>query len=101
MDFITKLPVFRGHDSILVVCDKFSKMLYFITTIEKIMAERLVKLFGDNMWKLHGLLESVISDRGPQFVAGLIKELNEMLGIEMKLSITFHLQIERERERTN
>ena len=91
MDFITKLPVFRGHDSILVVCDKFSKMLYFITTTEKIMAERLVKLFGDNMWKLHGLLESVISDRGPQFVAGLIKELNEMLGIEMKLSITFHL----------
>jgi len=49
VDFITKLPVFRGHDSILVVCDRFSKMLYFITTTEKIMAEELVKLFGDNM----------------------------------------------------
>ena len=34
------------------------------------------------MWKLHGLLESVISDREPQFAAGLTKELNKMLGIE-------------------
>jgi len=46
---------------------------------EKITAEDLVKLFRDNMWKLHGLPESVISDRGLQFVAGLMKELNEML----------------------
>ena len=47
------------------------------------------------MWKLHGLPESVISDRGPQFAVGLIKELNEILGIEMKLSTVFHLQINR------
>jgi len=52
-------------------------------------------LFKDNVWKLHGLLESVISDRGPQFAAGLMKELNEMLGIEMKLSTAYHLQTDR------
>jgi len=101
VDFITKLPVFRGHDSILVVCDRFSKMLHFIATTEKIMTEGLVKLFRDKMWKLHRLLESVISDRGPQFVAGLMKELNEMLEIEMKLSINLHLQTDRQTERTN
>ena len=43
------------------------------------------------MWKLHGLPESVISDRGPQFVAGLTRELNKMLGIETKLSIVYYL----------
>ena len=56
---------------------------------EKIMAEDLVKLFRNNVWKLHKLLESMISDRGPQFAAGLMKKLNEMLRIEMKLSIAF------------
>ena len=65
VDFITKLPVSRGHDSILVVCDRFSKMSHFVVTTEKIMAEGLAKLFRDNVWKLHGLPESVISDRGP------------------------------------
>ena len=34
----------------------------------------------------------MISDRGPQFAAELTKELNRMLGIETKLSMTFHSQ---------
>ena len=57
---------------------------------EKITAEGLARSFRNNMWKLHGLPESVISDRGPQFVAGLIRELNKMLGIETELSIVYH-----------
>ena len=51
---------------------------------EKIMVEELARLFRNNVWKLYGLPESVISDRRPQFVAGLMRELNEMLGIEIK-----------------
>jgi len=65
VDFIMKSPLLKGHDSILVVCDRFSKMSYFVVTIEKTTAEGLVRLFRDNMWKLHGLPESMISDRGP------------------------------------
>ena len=45
--------------------------------------------------------KSVILDRGPQFVAGLMKELNKMLGIETKLSMAYHLQTDRQTERTN
>ena len=62
VDFITKLPMSKGHDSILVVCDRFSKMFHFMATTEKTTVEGLAKLFRDNMWKLHGLPESVISD---------------------------------------
>ena len=47
----------------------------------------MARLFRDNVWKLHGLLESVISDKKFQFVAGLIKKLNKILGIETKLSM--------------
>jgi len=76
-------------------------MSHFIVITEKITVEDLVKLFRDNMWKLHGLPESVISDRGLQFVAGLMKELNEMLEIEMKLLMAFHLQTDRQTKRMN
>ena len=92
MDFITKLPVVAGKDAILVVCDRLSKMTHFVATTEGTSAEGLARLFRDNVWKLHGLLESVVSDRGPQFAVELTKELNRMLGIKTKLSTAFHPQ---------
>jgi len=53
------------------------------------------------MWKLYGLLESIISDKGSQFTVGLIWELNGMLGIESKLLIAFHPQTDGQIERMN
>jgi len=100
-DFITKLPLAQGYDSILVVVDRLTKMVYFIPTTEKMSVEGLAKLFRDNMWKLYGLPESIILDRGPQFAAELMKELNGMLGIESKLSTAFHSQTNRQTERVN
>ena len=101
VDFITKLPMSKDHGSILVVCDRFSKMSHFVVIIEKMMAEGLVRLFRNNVWKLHGLLESVISDRGLQFAAGLTKELNKMLGIETKLSMAYYPQTDSQTKKTN
>ena len=100
-DFITKLPLVQGYDSILVVVDRLTKMVHFIPTTEKMSAEELARLFRDNIWKLHGLPKSIISDRGPQFTARLIKELNEMLGIKSKLLTVFHPQTDRQTERVN
>ena len=71
-------------------------MSHFVATIEKMIAEGLVRILRDNVWKLHGLLESVISDRGPQFAAGLMKELNKILGIKTKLSTSYHPKTDRQ-----
>jgi len=101
VDFITKLPLAQGYDSILVVVDWFTKMAHFVPTTEKTMAEGLARLFWDNVWQLHGLPESIISDRGPQFTAGLMRELSKMLGIKTKLSTAFHLQTDEKTERMN
>ena len=65
VDFITKLLVVAGKDAILVVCDRLSKMTYFVATTEGTSAEGLARLFRDNIWKLYELLESVVSDREP------------------------------------
>jgi len=46
-DFIIKLPIAQGYDSILVVVDRLTKIVYFIPTIEKTSAEGLAKLFRE------------------------------------------------------
>ena len=98
VNFITKLPVVAGKDVILVVCDQLSKMTHFVAMTEGTSVEGLAKLFRDNVWKLHRLLESVVLDRGPQFVAELTKKLNRMLGIETRLSTAFHPQMDGQTE---
>jgi len=100
-DFITKLPLAQEYDLILVVVDRLTKIIHFIPTTEKTLAEGLARLFRDNVWKLHGLSESIISDRGPQFTTGLMRELNKMLGIKSKLSTAFHPQTDGQTERVN
>ena len=49
VNFIMRLLVSRGHDSILVIYDMFLKILHFITMTEKIIVEDLAKLFRDNI----------------------------------------------------
>jgi len=84
-----------------VVVDRLTKMVHFILTIKKTLAEGLARLFRDNVWKLHGLPESTISDKGPQFIAGLIKKLNKILGIKSKLSTAFYPQTDGQTKRMN
>jgi len=96
-----KLPLAQEYDSILVVVDRLTKIVHFIPITEKTSAEGLARLFRDNVWKLHRLPESIISDRGPQFATGLIRELNEILEIKSKLSTAFHPQTDGQMERVN
>ena len=49
VDFITKLLVVAGKDTMLVIYDRLSKMMYFVTTIEETSVEGLVRLFWDNV----------------------------------------------------
>jgi len=76
-------------------------MAHFIATMEKTSAEGLTKLFWDHVWKLHGLPESIISDRRVQFVAEMMKELNNLLEIQTKLLMAYHPQTDGQTERIN
>ena len=100
-DFITKLLLAQGYNVILVVCNQFTKMAYFITTTEKTSVEGLARLFQDQVWWLHRLPESIVLDREPQFIAEIIKELNEILEIKTKLSTAYYPQTDRQTERVN
>ena len=94
VNFITGLPIGANKNIILVVCDRLSKIVYFLIEIEKTLAKELARLFRDNVQRLHRLLESRISDKRSQIAADLTKKLNRMLDIATKLSVTFYLQTE-------
>ena len=52
VDFITKLPIVVGKDAILVVCDRLSKITYFVATTKGTSVEGLARLFRNNVWRL-------------------------------------------------
>ena len=65
-DFITKLPLAQEYNTILVVVDQLTKMVYFILTTERTSVEGLARLFRNNIWKLYSLSKNIISDREQQ-----------------------------------
>jgi len=81
VDLIMELPQSHGYNSIIVAVDRLSKQAYFITTTSDITSLGVARLFPDNVWKLHGLPEEVISDRGPQFMSNFMRGLSEILRI--------------------
>ena len=94
MDFITKLPLVAGKNVVLVVCNRLSKITHFVATTEETLVKGLARLFRDNVWKLHKLPESIMSDKRLQFAVEMMRELNSILGIETKLLTAFHPQID-------
>ncbi len=101
VNFITKLPIIAGKDAILVVYDRLSKMVHFVTTTKRMLVEGLAQLFRDNVWKSCGLLVSVLSDQKPQFTVEIIRKLNKMLSIEIKLLTSFNSQTDGQTEKMN
>jgi len=75
--------------------------MHAIPTTAETSGFGLAKLYRDHVWRYHGLPDSIISDRGPQFAATLMKEINLLLGIETKLSTAFHPQTDGQTERVN
>ena len=74
------------------MCCCHTKQAHIIPTHSTVTARGLATLFRDNIWKLHGLPETALSDQGPQFAAEFMRELNTILGIQTKLSTAYHLQ---------
>jgi transposase InsO family protein len=58
-------------------------------------------LFLKEVWKHHGTPQVVVSDRGPQFVAGFMRELYKLLGIKLSMSTAYHPQTDGQTERVN
>ncbi|KAI7935956.1 hypothetical protein MJO29_015259 [Puccinia striiformis f. sp. tritici] len=101
MDFITKLPKSKGHDSILVVIDHLSKASHFIPCKESMTSAELAKLFRREIFRLHGFPDRIISDRGPTFTSKFWLAFMKSLNIKAATSTAYHPQTDGQTERMN
>jgi hypothetical protein len=93
MDLITCLPkTDTNNDAIVVVVDKLSKMAHYIPTVTQITAKELADLFFKEIIRLHGVPESIISDRDPRFTSEFWRVLWEKLGTKLSMSTAHHPQ---------
>ena len=100
VDFVVNLPASKGCINIIVVVDWLFKMKHLIACPD-MLAPAVVQLFLNYIWKLHGLLETIIFDKGHQFVFAFWKELTTWFCIKAVLSTAYHLQMDGQTECVN
>jgi hypothetical protein len=99
LDFIVKLPVSQGYDSILTITDhNCSKASIFILCKEMVDTIGTAELYIQWVFPHYGVPQKVILDRDPQFIATFMKELCQLLEIKQNISTAYHPQTDRQSE---
>ena len=101
VDFIGPLPESEGYNSIMVVSCRLTKARHFIPCHTSIDAVGTANLFYKHIWKHHGFPESVVSDRGTQFVAEFWREVCNRTDTKILLSTAWHPETDGQTERIN
>ncbi|KAL0337660.1 UNVERIFIED_CONTAM: Transposon Ty3-G Gag-Pol polyprotein [Sesamum calycinum] len=91
----------KVKDSILVVVDRLTKYSHFIALKHPYTATSIAKLFFDNIYKLHWLLVSIVTDRDKIFTSKFWKELFTLYGVSLDMSSAYHPQSDGQTERVN
>jgi hypothetical protein len=100
LDFIG-LPKPAGANCILVVVDKFSKYAHFVALSHPFTALQVAVIYLNNIFKLHGLPTVMISDRDKIFTSNVWQELFKLLDTDLRMSSSYHPQIDGQTERVN
>ena len=101
IDIIRPLPKSNGMDAIVVIIDRFTKIVQLKVTTTNVSSEGIAKIYRDNIWKLHGIPRKILSNRGPRFTSKFMEEFTKALEIKRQLSMAYHLQIDGQTERIN
>ena len=100
MDFVIGLPkMTKGYDFIWVIVDRLTKSAHFLPIKKTYPLNRFVRIYIEEIMKLHGVPSSIVSDQDPRFTSHFWGGLHEVLGSQLKFSTTFiHRQMVSQRE---
>jgi transposase InsO family protein len=101
MDFIVALPKSQTYTCILVVVDVFTKYANFLPLKHPFTTLLVARLFHDQIYKHHGLPQSIISDRDSVFLSHLWQELFRLADVKLCMSSAYHPQSDGQTERVN
>ena len=101
IDFLCGLPPSKGYTVIMVVVDRFSKMIHLVPFKDIPNAAQTAKAFINSIYRLHGLPYDIITDRGTQFTSDLWQEFLLILGVQSKIATTDHHETVGQVERCN
>jgi hypothetical protein len=101
MDFVEGLPKVGGKSVVLTVVDHFSKYAHFIALGHPYTATSVARAFVDGIIRLHGFPSSIVSDRDPVFTLHVWRNLFQMVGVKLRVSIAFHSQTDGQSEAVN
>lgn len=101
LDFVEALPRVRGKTVILTVVDRFSKYAHFIPLAHPYSAESVAQAFFADIVRLHGVPQSLVSDRSPVFTSTFWRELMRLVGTKMHMTTAFHPQSDGQYEAAN
>jgi transposase InsO family protein len=101
MDFKSFPKDKHGYDTAYVVVDRLSKQSISIPCYKTTIAKDMARLYVSYVYRYRGAPETIVSDRGPQFISQFWGEFCRILGIQMKLSTAFHPQTDGQTEIMN
>ena len=88
-------------DAILVIMDRFTKIIRLKAMMTNISSEGVAKIYRDKIWKIHGIPKMILSGCGLQFASKFMEDFTRILGTKRKLSTAYHPQTNRQTERIN
>ena len=90
IDFIEGLPKLEGKEVIFAVVDRFGKYTHLMAISYPYSVIIVAKVFMENIYKLHGMQATIVSDRNNVFLSQFWKELFKQQGVNLQYSTAYH-----------